>query len=66
MRAQVDTTQRKNKIKQSTKKKGKSPMQIGTMAMKWRSTKTWDKRAIVYHKSTNEGGALAMTCERDE
>jgi hypothetical protein len=34
MRVQVDTTQRKNKIKQSTKKKGKSPMEIGTMAMK--------------------------------
>jgi hypothetical protein len=33
-RAQVDTTQRKNKNKQSTKKKGKRPMQIGPMTTK--------------------------------
>jgi hypothetical protein len=34
MKAQVDTTQSKNKRKQSTKKKGKNCMQIGPMAMK--------------------------------
>jgi hypothetical protein len=33
MKAQVNTTQRKNKSKQSTKKK-KNPMQIRPMAMK--------------------------------
>jgi hypothetical protein len=33
MKAQVNTTQRKNKSKQSTKKK-KKPMQIRPMAMK--------------------------------
>jgi hypothetical protein len=33
MRAQIDTTQRKNESKQSTKKE-KNPMQIGFMVMK--------------------------------
>jgi hypothetical protein len=39
VRAQVDTTQRKNKNKQSTKI-GKGPMQRGLMARKWESTIT--------------------------
>jgi hypothetical protein len=34
MRAQVDTTQRKNKSKQSTKRNKKKPMQIGPMVTK--------------------------------
>ncbi len=34
MKAQVNTIQRKNKSKQSTKKRSKNPMQIEPMAMK--------------------------------
>jgi hypothetical protein len=44
-------------------------MQIGPMAMKWQSTitkTTKDKRALIYHKSTNDEGALTMMCGRDE
>ncbi len=39
VRTQVDTTQRRNQNKQSTKI-GKGPMQRGLMAMKWESTIT--------------------------
>jgi hypothetical protein len=36
MKAQEDTMQRKNENKQFFLKKGKNPMQIGPMAMKYR------------------------------
>jgi hypothetical protein len=44
-------------------------MQIGPMVTKWRSTitkKTQDEKVVIYHKLTNDGGALAMMCGRDE
>ncbi len=44
-------------------------MQRGLMTMKWQSMitkKTWDKRVVIFHKSTSDGGALAMVCGRDE
>jgi selenophosphate synthetase-related protein len=44
-------------------------MQIGPKAMKWQSTitkKTKNKKAIICHKSANDGGALIMMCGRNE
>ncbi len=44
-------------------------MQIGPVAMKWQSMitkKTEDEKVVVYHNSASDGGALAMTCGKDE
>jgi hypothetical protein len=30
------------------------------------TNKTWNGKAIVYHKSANDKGALAMMCAREE
>lgn len=39
------------------------------MVMQWQSTitkKTWDEKVVIYHKSINDKGVLAMMCGRDE
>jgi hypothetical protein len=44
-------------------------MQIWPKATKWWSmitNKTWDEKVVVYHKSANDKGALAMMCGREE
>jgi hypothetical protein len=68
MRTQVDTTQEKTKANNQPKS-GKDPTQRGLMAIKNQSTitkKSFDKKVVIYHKSTSDEGALVMICGRDE
>jgi hypothetical protein len=44
-------------------------MQRRFMTMKWKSMitkKTQEKRIVICHKSASDGGALIMTCGRNE
>jgi hypothetical protein len=69
MRTQVDATQRKKTKANNEQNFCKNPTQRGLMAMKQQSTitkKISNERVVIYHKSTNDGGALTMMCGRDE
>jgi hypothetical protein len=64
MRTQVNTTQRKNKSKQSIKTRWKHYAK-GLKAMKWQlmiTKKTQDKRDVIYHKLAIDKGALTIMC----
>jgi hypothetical protein len=72
MRTQVDTTQRKNKSKQTTKIRNR-PYAKRTHGYKMTSmitNKTSNERVVICHKSASDGGALVgaltMMCGRNE
>jgi hypothetical protein len=67
-----ENTSRRNPKKKTNannqQKLCKNPMQRGLMAMEQQSTitkKISNERVVIYHKSTNDGGALTMMCGRD-
>ncbi len=70
MRTQLNITQRKNKSKQSTnnlqrlyaKRTHDNEMTINNNKKNLRQK----NYHLIYHKSINDKGALAMVCERDE
>jgi hypothetical protein len=69
MRTQVDTSQKKKKKQTIDKNQVKTPCKEDSWLQndnKLITKKTWDKRVVIFHKSTDDGGALAMMFGKDE